>query len=420
MPRHPDTEVVPNPLFVEARNRLRSARWPDRPISRPELADTVNATLDRLFPGQDMRAHYVDFRWIGKIERGEHRWPAAERRAALRHVLHAATDADLGLFPNRRPHDATRTGLHPAATPAVPDQRCEAGVEALDSAEAWLHRLGDLAATLRDGISTDLLERARRHLRVLDRLQHNGARADLAPADARWSELASWLTDNAGEPDVAVWLQRAQHRARVTGDQALNAYTLMRHSQHALDGGDTRAAIILARRSLTYGPVPARTHVLCLARMAEALAACGDDTTVTVVAQARRRIRGAGVDPADDFANHCDLRYVTAVDARCRQLLGDTASAATILDDLLSEPGLTPLDAGVWHAHLGECHHAADPQRAARHGSRALQLAAQAGSYRPIRAVQALAVTLRPHRALLDVQKFLQAHQQAVTGPVPR
>ncbi|WP_433616954.1 hypothetical protein ACQP2P_16355 [Dactylosporangium sp. CA-139114] len=380
----------------------------------------MNAALDRLFPGQDMRAHYVDFRWIGKIERGEHRWPARERRAALRHVLHAYTDADLGLFPTRRSPNAPATLPPPRRPPAILDEQTGAGIDTLDSVEVWLRRLDGMAATVGDGIPVDSFEHVRRHLDILERLQRDGVRPDLARADARWSEFLSWLADNTGEPGGASWLQRAHRQATAAGDPVLSAYTLMRHSQHALDGGDVRTAIALARRSLTHGPVPTRTHVLCLSRLAEALAACGDDAATTVVTQARRGIRGAGIDPTEEFANHCDLRYVTAVDARCRHLLGDTSSAAAILEELLADQEPGALDAGMWHAHLGECHQATNPERAAHHGNLALQLGAQAGSYRPVRALQPLAVTLRRHRGLPTVQTFLDAHRQAVASPVPR
>ncbi|WP_344612558.1 hypothetical protein [Dactylosporangium salmoneum] len=411
--------MAPNDQFAQARNRLISARWPGRPMSRSEVADAVNAALDLLFPGQDMRALYVDFRWIGKLERGEHRWPAQERRAALRHVLHAHTDAELGLFPTRRAPDTPALVPNPGRPPA-PLHEAEPGIETLDSAEAWLRRLGDLVTEAGNVISADALLRARRHLQILERLQRDSARPDLAQADARWSEFLSWLADNTGEPDGAAWLHRAHRHATAAADPVLSAYTLMRQSQHALDGGDVRTAITLARRSLTYGPIPARTHVLCLTRTAEALATCGDNTTATIIAKARRGIRSASSDPAEEFANHCDLRYVTAVDARCRHLLGDTTSAAAILEELLTEPALGPLDASMWHAHLGDCYQATDPQRAAHHGSLALQLGAQAGSYRPVRALQPLAVALRRHRSLPTIQTFLDAHRQAVTGPVPR
>lgn len=58
-------------------------------MSRAELADVVNTALDRLYPGRDLVAHYVDHRWVGKLERGEHRWPSEQRRAPLSDVLSA-------------------------------------------------------------------------------------------------------------------------------------------------------------------------------------------------------------------------------------------------------------------------------------------------------------------------------------------
>ncbi|SCF01131.1 hypothetical protein GA0070562_5102 [Micromonospora tulbaghiae] len=73
-------------------------------MSRTELADAVNTALAQLYPDRNLTAQCVDHRWIGKLERGEHRWPSEERRAALRLVLGAASDADLGLYSPRRTH----------------------------------------------------------------------------------------------------------------------------------------------------------------------------------------------------------------------------------------------------------------------------------------------------------------------------
>ena len=102
MPRHPEAVIVPNTLLSDARKRLASPHRPGRQLSRADLADAVNDALGRLYPGRGVSAQYVDFRWIGKLERGEHRWPSEERRAALRHVLGAATDSELGLYSPRR------------------------------------------------------------------------------------------------------------------------------------------------------------------------------------------------------------------------------------------------------------------------------------------------------------------------------
>ena len=102
MPRHPETMITPNRLLAERRANLSSPRRPGQRMSRTELADAVNAALDRLYPKRDLAAHYVDHRWVGKLERGEHRWPSGERRAALRLALGVATDTDLDLYSPRR------------------------------------------------------------------------------------------------------------------------------------------------------------------------------------------------------------------------------------------------------------------------------------------------------------------------------
>ncbi|MFI7510545.1 multiprotein-bridging factor 1 family protein [Micromonospora aurantiaca] len=102
MARHPDTIITPNTLLTEARERLPSPRRPEQPMSRAELADVINSALTQIYPGRDLSAHYVDRRWVGKLERGEHRWPSPERRAALRHVLGVTEDIDLGLYVPRR------------------------------------------------------------------------------------------------------------------------------------------------------------------------------------------------------------------------------------------------------------------------------------------------------------------------------
>ncbi|WP_203935052.1 hypothetical protein [Virgisporangium ochraceum] len=97
--------ITPNTVLSDARRRLDSPLRPGQRMSRAELADAVNVTLDQLYPGRRLTAHYVDFRWLGKLERGEHRWPSEERRNALRHVLGAATDAALGLYSPRRTNE---------------------------------------------------------------------------------------------------------------------------------------------------------------------------------------------------------------------------------------------------------------------------------------------------------------------------
>ncbi|WP_117214068.1 hypothetical protein [Allorhizocola rhizosphaerae] len=63
-------------------------------MSRQDLADLLNEHLARHGP----RRPALDSSYIGKLERGEHRWPQQPYREAFRAVLGARSDADLGFF----------------------------------------------------------------------------------------------------------------------------------------------------------------------------------------------------------------------------------------------------------------------------------------------------------------------------------
>ena len=115
MSRRPDSTTVANTKLRDARLGLPSPQRAGQRMSRAELDQAVNTALDHLYPGRILTAQYVDARWVGKLERGEHRWPSAERRAALRRALGAINDAQLGVFSPRRTDapttDATATSI---------------------------------------------------------------------------------------------------------------------------------------------------------------------------------------------------------------------------------------------------------------------------------------------------------------------
>lgn len=99
MPRHKDTIITPNDGLRAARRFLgspvgRSAGRP-APMGRGEFADAINAELYEQHPRTAHR-HTVDADYIGKLERGEIRWPGELRRAAIRAVLGVDSDDVLG------------------------------------------------------------------------------------------------------------------------------------------------------------------------------------------------------------------------------------------------------------------------------------------------------------------------------------
>lgn len=90
----------PNNHLRTARERTESMQTPGEPLSRLELADLVNAWVYE--HTDNKRVVELDANYIGKLERGQIRWPQADYRAGLRAVLGARIDAELGFCRPRR------------------------------------------------------------------------------------------------------------------------------------------------------------------------------------------------------------------------------------------------------------------------------------------------------------------------------
>jgi hypothetical protein len=86
---------VPNDLLRGARSRVPSQWDPGECLSRQELAELVAAHVWEHY-GEEAG---LDDKYIGKLERGEIRWPGRRYREALRAILGAETDRELGFRP---------------------------------------------------------------------------------------------------------------------------------------------------------------------------------------------------------------------------------------------------------------------------------------------------------------------------------
>lgn len=64
-------------------------------MSRQELAEAVNAHVYHATG----RVSAMDAHYVGRLERGQRRWPSVEYRNALRAVLDVSTDSELGFRP---------------------------------------------------------------------------------------------------------------------------------------------------------------------------------------------------------------------------------------------------------------------------------------------------------------------------------
>ena len=113
----------PNNLLRDARLRRTSPSGSGRVMSRQEVAEAVNAWLYT----QTGRVYHLDANYVGKLEQGRRCWPSEPIQRALRTVLDANQDADLGLYNPRRPPTtedtharATRPTGRPAPVPRTP------------------------------------------------------------------------------------------------------------------------------------------------------------------------------------------------------------------------------------------------------------------------------------------------------------
>jgi hypothetical protein len=115
----------PNEHLRQARENSPSADVPGTAMSRQELADRVNAYLfDRTG-----RLHELDDNYIGKLERGIIRWPQASYREALRAVLGAGSDGQLGFVNTRRLATVPVVRLAEPAHPPHPPATLDVGGE---------------------------------------------------------------------------------------------------------------------------------------------------------------------------------------------------------------------------------------------------------------------------------------------------
>src|SRR5262249_29890553 len=224
----------PNNLMRAARLRSLSPSGSGFPMSRQELAEEVNAYLYRKYK---LEAH-LDETDIGKLERGENRWPREKRREAFRAVLRAGIDAELGFYPTRRTRFNGATtlressalhlqGIELARQGLVDALREGSMAEAsLDDWDLTVVRYGRATrdhppSVLLEDLSTDLIDLAQaihhhRSASALRRLTRVAAqmsglmtltlcKLDHRSAFRRWARAARLAADESGDPATQSW-----------------------------------------------------------------------------------------------------------------------------------------------------------------------------------------------------------------------
>jgi hypothetical protein len=416
MPRHPDTVIVPNRIFTEARKALSSPNRPGQCMSRSELADAINQALDRLYPDRNLRSQYVDSRWVGKLERGEHRWPSAERRAALRVVFAVAADGDLDLYSPRRTEILI----------AAPVTRPPSGLSDWDQvvAEALIEWRLLVDNDKVFGPAYAIIG-VRQQLGLLD-VHIRQAPADFTAAltriSARYAESAAWLLQSLDDDAEAEhWMARSLSLASQIGDTAMIAWAQYRSSQHWLNRHDpTRAADAAFSAATHESALPAPMRAAIRVQQAHALAVRGSpDQAMTLIDQAHRwaadRHHGK---PDGEHGTYCTGAYIEVYRGACLLQANQPHDSLTVLDAALdSIPRLHRQDHATALLYRAAALRACkQPDAAATTAHSALSIVRRAGSRRLLHRLCALGSSLEPHRNLAEVSAFLDDLAEACSG----
>ncbi|MET8004270.1 hypothetical protein [Nonomuraea glycinis] len=328
----------PNLLLRRARERLSSPSAPGETASRQDLADLVNAwILKERKRDADLTANY-----IGKLERGQVRWPNRDYREALRAICGVDHDSDLGFARSQRAKvvpgaaDVDRKGFIrtalgvaaavPLAELARPAHAAElpAAVSAADIAElrkvagvfsAWDHTYG--GGLVRDAVAAQL----RYSVSLLEHARCPSALHDHLYAAVGWlSQVAAAMAFDAYAHDDARKLFRlALTCAEEAGDWHLRAKVLSSMARQAIWCGDADNGLTLVELAMVRADrLTAAERAMLLSARARALAKLGraQETLETI---GRADDQFARVHPAQEMPW---MRYYDAA-----QHSGDTGHA---------------------------------------------------------------------------------------------
>lgn len=289
----------PNERLRRARESMVSPSGSGRPMSRRELADAASRHLERP----------MDEKYIGKLERGEHRWPSASHRSALRQALGASTDSELGLFVDRPPRQVAAPPLHrPAGHIDAEDLVTVLGrvdrlgrtidPQVIGGLAEQLDHLVESYDQLDHGTLIPALVRSRRWAdSLLESCHHPRQRATLCRIASGHAGLLGYVAVGRGRFTLAnAYFAEAMHLASFAEDNAMRAWIFGLQSLGQYYAGNYHQALDLAEHGLQLaGRGPQGSRLACNG-VARAAAKIGDLDRVhraIEVAQALSEANGA-------------------------------------------------------------------------------------------------------------------------------
>jgi transcriptional regulator with XRE-family HTH domain len=197
-------------------------------------------------------------------------------------------------------------------------------------------------------------------------------RAELLRVEARWAELAAWLSNDTGDlRRRGAWTDRTLWLAREAGDPDSIALARMRQGQWAIQEHDASRAVAFAEAALAVTGTSAQTRARCALRAAHARALANDATAC----ERHLAVAAEGADSGVPFP-FVTASGVRANEARC-WLWMSPAKAIPLYERALREwPRDRVRDGGLHQARLAlACAATGERDRAEAEGRKALAIA---------------------------------------------
>ncbi|GAA4024910.1 hypothetical protein GCM10022247_56680 [Allokutzneria multivorans] len=324
----------PNDLLRAARERRPSRLAPGEPMSRQELAQAVNEWLWTTTG----RRYELDAHAVARWERGAVRWPQAQYRSALRHVLGVNSDTALGFRPASRGR--------PVPLPPVAVAPSINGTDLGVSPTEFVARINlETPAPARIG-STEVeqVRATTRALAMSENLHGGGLAAEAASAQLRW---ATRLLDARADNRTRAGIFEAV--GNLAGVVAFAAFDI---GDHTAANNCFRFGLWCAEQGGSW-----ELRAATLADMARQAVYVGDlDSALTLIEHAQVRM---------DRLTATTQAMVSMVRARLLALLGrhgDARAEVARADAYFAEHD--PMTAPPWMTYYDAAEHAGSTARA--------------------------------------------------------
>jgi len=247
----------------------------------------------------------------------------------------------------------------------------------------------------------DVLDTVRRETQLIAGYRQSARgklRVALMRVEARWSDLAAWLSEDTGRThDRDAWTERAGQLAQEADDLELVAFSRARQAEWAAMAHNPRAAG-LAEAALSVRGVSAQTRAWSARQAALGHAYAGDG------AACERRLHDAygflehADSPVPPWAHEFRVtRSGTRATEACCWLAMAPAKAVGLYEEALRDwPRDEVRDRGLHRSRLAlACAQAGELDRAKAAGTQALVIAKQTGSMAAARELRRLGAVLR-------------------------